>query len=536
MLLGAIDVGTNSIHLIVVELDPRFGTSRTILKAREMVRLGGGDALARGHLSKKAVQRGVTAIAKFAAAARAAGANDIRAVATSAVREASNREEFLAAVRATCGVVVDVLDDVEEARLIHLGVSRGYPLGDRVACIFDIGGGSTEFVVGDADRAFYLHSVRAGSLRLYDEYLRDDSAGSLGYRALEKYVRATIAPVAAQLADYRFDTLIGTSGTVLGLAALDVAETGIATQRSHGYVLRLDRVRALQKTMIKLGPIERRKMPGMNPRRSDIIVAGTAVVIAVMEALGRDELVVSDRALREGIVVDFLERNIAIARTLGNEQTRRFDAALGLARRFGQLDAHQYHVGALALQIFDGLSELHRFEPADRDALFAAAIVHDVGRAIAMSAHHKHGAYVVRNAGLAGWRPEEVELIAALVRYHRKSQPKPTHVEWANASPALRRKIEGLGGILRVADGLDRRRLSAVSALNLSVTATTVDLVLETTQDARSEIDGARFKGDLFERTFGRTLAFTTVERDGYATPFDSEPSVAEIDAASLSG
>jgi exopolyphosphatase/guanosine-5'-triphosphate,3'-diphosphate pyrophosphatase len=501
MLLGAIDVGTNSIHLIVVELDPRFGTSRTILKAREMVRLGGGDALARGHLSKKAVQRGVAAIAKFAAAAR-----------------------------------TDVLDDVEEARLIHLGVSRGYPLGDRVACIFDIGGGSTEFVVGDADRAYYLHSVRAGSLRLYDEYLRDESAGNLGYRALEKYVRATIAPVAAQLADYRFDTLIGTSGTVLGLAALDVADTGIATQRSHGYVLGLDRVRALQKTMIKLGPIERRKMPGMNPRRSDIIVAGTAIVIAVMEALERDELVVSERALREGIVVDYLERNIAIARKLGNEQTRRIDAALGLARRFGQLDAHQYHVGALALQIFDGLSELHRFEPADRDALFAAAIVHDVGRSIAISAHHKHGAYIVRNAGLAGWRPEEVELIAALVRYHRKSQPKPTHAEWASASPALRRKIEGLGGILRVADGLDLRRLSVVSALNLSVTATTVDLVLETTQDARSEIDGARFKSDLFERAFGRTLAFTAVERAGYATPFDSEPSVAEIDTASLLG
>ena len=176
MLLGAIDVGTNSIHLIVVEMDSRFGTSRTILKAREMVRLGGGEALARGHLSKKAVQRGVAAIAKFAEAARAAGASDVRAVATSAVREASNREEFLAAVRATSRVEIEILGDVEEARLIHLGVSRGYPLGDRVALIFDIGGGSTEFIVGDAERAYFLHSVRLGSLRLFDEFLRDESA------------------------------------------------------------------------------------------------------------------------------------------------------------------------------------------------------------------------------------------------------------------------------------------------------------------------------------------------------------------------
>ncbi len=537
MLLGAIDVGTNSIHLIVVELDPRFGTSRTILKAREMVRLGGGEALARGHLSKKAVQRGVAAIAKFAAAARDAGASDVRAVATSAVREASNREEFLAAVRATCGVTIEVLGDVEEARLIHLGVSRGFPLGGDIACIFDIGGGSTEFIVGDASSAHFLHSVKLGSLRLYDEYLSDEGSAALGYRALEKHIAATLRPVIAQLADFRFDTLVGTSGTVLGLAALDAAEAGGATQRAHGYVLRLERVRALQKAMLKMTPTERRKMPGMNPRRSDIIVAGTAIVVATMEMLGRDELVVSERALREGIVVDYLERNIAVARKLGDERTRRFDAAHALARRFGEGGAHPSHVGALALALFDGLSELHGFEPAERDALFAAALVHDVGRAIASSAHHKHGAYIVANAGLPGWRPEELELIAALVRYHRKSPPKPTHVEWANASPAQRTKIEGLAAILRIADGLDRRHLSIVSSVAVTIAPTTVRLRLDALQDVGPEIDGARFKSDLFERVFTRTLEFEVVAREHYGASFaDSEASVAETDAASLSG
>jgi len=537
MLLGAIDVGTNSIHLIVVEMDPRFGTSRTILKAREMVRLGGGDALARGHLSKKAVQRGVLAIEKFAAAARAAGASDIRAVATSAVREASNGQEFIAAVRATCGVDIDVLSDVEEARLIHLGVSRGYPLGGRVACIFDIGGGSTEFVVGDAERAYYLHSVRIGSLRLYDEFLRDESAGTIGYRALEKHVRATLVPVATQLADYRFDTLIGTSGTVLGLAALDAADAGVPSQRAHGYVLRLERLRALQKMMSHLSPAERRKLPGMNPRRSDIIVAGNAIVIAVMESLGRDELVVSERALREGIVVDYLERNIAVARKLGDERTRRFDSAHALARRFGPSEVHENHVAALALQLFDALADVHRFEPAERDALFAAALVHDVGRSIAASAHHKHGAYIVRNAGLTGWRPEEIELIATLVRYHRKSLPKPTHPEWATATPALRRKIEGLGGMLRVADGLDRRRLAVVSSIDVAVAHDGIRVKLDALQDVALEIEAALYKSDLFERAFATTVSFEAVPRPAYGAAFaDTEASVAEIDAASLSG
>jgi exopolyphosphatase/guanosine-5'-triphosphate,3'-diphosphate pyrophosphatase len=537
MLLGAIDVGTNSIHLIVVEMDPRFGTSRTILKAREMVRLGGGEALARGHLSKKGVQRGVAAIARFADAARAAGASDVRAVATSAVREASNRDEFLAAVRATSGIGVEVLGDVEEARLIHLGVSRGYPLGDRVACIFDIGGGSTEFIVGDAERAFFLHSVRLGSLRLYDEFLRSDETSLLGHRALEKHVRATLSPVAHQLADYRFDLVIGTSGTVLGLAALDAAETGATASRAHGYVLKLDRLRALQRTMVRMTAAERRKLPGMNPRRSDIIVAGNAIVIAVLEALERDELVVSERALREGLVVDYLERNIAVARRLGDERTRKFDAAHQLARRFGASDVHENHVGSLALQLFDGLVERHHFEPADRDVLFAAALVHDVGRAINPSAHHKHGAYIVRSAGLPGWRPDEVELVAALVRYHRKSLPKPTHPEWAAATPEMRVKIEGLAGILRVADGLDRRRLGIVSSLSVAPGEGRIRLLLDATGDAGPEIDAARFKAELFERAFAASLDIEAVVRTSYdPSSFDSEPSVAEIDPASLSG
>ena len=245
----------------------------------------------------------------------------------------------------------------------------------------------------------------------------------------------------------------------------------------------------------------------------------------------------SERALREGIVVDYLERNIAVARKLGDERTRRFDAAHALARRFGQLDAHENHVAALALQLFDALAELHHFEPADRDLLFAAAIVHDVGRAVAASAHHKHGAYVVRNAGLPGWRPEEIERIAALVRYHRKAMPKPTHPEWANATAPERAKIEGLAALLRIADGLDRRHLAVVTSIAATVGPVQVALTLGALQDVTPEIEAARFKADLFERTFGRTLALTAEQRVAYGSGFgEPEPNAAEIDAASLSG
>jgi len=536
MLLGAIDVGTNSIHLIVVELDPRFGTSRTVLKMREMVRLGGGDALARKHLSKRAVQRGVEAIARFAGEARKAGATEIRAVATSAVREAGNGDEFIAAVKAASGVTVDVLSETEEARLIHLGVSRGYPLYDRVACIMDIGGGSSEFIVADAERPFFLHSVHLGSLRLYDEYLRDVTSVALQYRKLVRHIKAVLAPVATQLNEYRFETMIGTSGTVMGLASLDAAAAGRPIRHTHGYVLRLDRVRELQAEMLGMTPAERRKLPGMNPRRSDIIVAGAAIVIEALELLGREEIVVCERALRDGVVVDYLERNIAVARRLGDERMRRFDSAHELSKRFGANGAHENHVAALALACFDQSVDLHRFEPADRDVLFAAALVHDVGRLVNASAHHKHGAYIVRNAGLAGWRPEEVELIAALVRYHRKALPKATHPEWANADPALRTKIAGLGGLLRIADGLDTRRLGVVAHVDISRSAGGITIRAHADQDIGPEVAAAQFKSDLFARAFGLVPEIVAAPAQIYESFEGDDASEAEIDAASMSG
>jgi exopolyphosphatase/guanosine-5'-triphosphate,3'-diphosphate pyrophosphatase len=536
MLLGAIDVGTNSIHLIVVEMDPRFGTSRTVLKAREMVRLGGGAALLRGHLSKKAIQRGIAAISKFALAARAAGAADVRAVATSAVREASNREEFLAAVRASSGVSIEVLSEMEEARLIHLGVTRGYPIGERTACIFDIGGGSTEFIIGDAHRPFFLHSVKLGSLRLYDQFLVDQHAAALGYRAMERHIREVLSSSAARFREHRFEVLLGTSGTVMGLAGVDAAGAGIAAQRAHGYVLRLERLRALQDAMVRMTPEERRKMPGMNPRRADIIVAGNALVIAVMELLERDELIVCERALREGLVVDYLERNLAVTRRLGDQQLRRFDAVHELAERFGGGAVHGKQVATLALQLFDGLTDLHGFEPAERDVLFAAALLHDVGRSISASAHHKHSAYIVRNAALPGWRAEEIALIADLVRYHRKTLPKPTHPEWIAASAETRRKILGLGALLRLADGLDRRHLGVVSLVEPRFESGAVRLRIEAQQDVAPEIEALHFKADLFDRAFNLPIVADVRERPGYVSAFDSEPSASEIQSASLSG
>ncbi|HTD32192.1 MAG TPA: Ppx/GppA phosphatase family protein [Candidatus Elarobacter sp.] len=503
MLFGAIDVGTNSIHLIVVELDSAFDTSRVVYKAREMVRLGSDDALESGRLSRKAMERGVEAIARFNEAAHARGAQRVRAVATSAVRETENGPEFRALVEERTGLQLEILDGNEEARLIHLGVANGYPLYDRVACIVDIGGGSTEFVVADGERAYLVDSVKLGSLRLYDAYLRGAPDPLRAARRLDAHVTEVLGPLIERVRRYRLDLALGTSGTIMGLAAVDAADRGLTVKRVHGYTLSRARLEALQRRMLLMSEAERRRMPGMNPRRGDIIVAGNAVLINALALLGRDEIVVCERALRDGVVVDLAQRDRALAQRLGDERAKRVDAVEALARKYEHLGGHQRHVARLALVLFERLAPLHNLAAGDRDLLWAAAMLHGIGRFVSDSAHHKHAAYLIRNTPLEGWRDEERELVAQIARYYRKAMPKPSHPEYAALAPADRRRVELLASLLRVADGLDIRHLGVVTDVAAVPEGGLVAVSAQAEGDPSSELDAAMEKADLFERAFG---------------------------------
>ena len=512
MLFGAIDVGTNSIHLIVVEIDAAFDTSRIVYKAREMVRLGSDDALVRGLLSRRAMERGVEAIARFVEAAHVRGAERIRAVATSAVREAENGGEFVALVEARTGLVLEILGGDEEARLIHLGVASGFPLYDRVACIVDIGGGSTELVVADGERSYLVDSVKLGSLRLYDAFLRGRSDPFQAAQRLDAHIAKVLAPVAEGVRRYRLDIALGTSGTIMGLAALDAAARGLAIKRVHGYALRRSRLEELQRVMLPMSEAERRRMPGMNPRRADIIVAGNAVLIGVLDQLGRDEIIVCERALRDGVVVDLAQRDRALAERLGDARVRRLDAVERMAQRYEHLGGHQRLVARLALELFERLAPLHGLIPGDRDLLWAAAILHGIGRFVAESGHHKHAAYLIRNTPLEGWRDDERVLVAQIARYYRRAMPKPTHLEFMALPPADRHRVEALAALLRIADGLDIRHLGTVTEVAAVQQNDRVVVSAQAEGDVASELAAAMEKADLFERVFGVRVALEAVE------------------------
>jgi exopolyphosphatase/guanosine-5'-triphosphate,3'-diphosphate pyrophosphatase len=507
MLFGAIDVGTNSIHLIVVEFDSTFDTTRVVLKDREMVRLGSDDALERGRLSSKAMVKGIDAISRFVAKARDRGAERVRAVATSAVREADNGDEFRVQVEAQAGIPLEVLSAQEEARLIHLGVANGFPIYDRLACIIDIGGGSTEFIVADGERPYLLDSVKLGSLRLYDRYLRGRSA-QRGARELNRHILATLGPLIDRVRRYRLDVTIGTSGTIMGLAALDAADRGIAPSRVHGYTITRERLEELQRKMLPMSENERRRMPGMNPRRADIIVAGNAILIGALGQLGRDEIVVCERALRDGIIVDMVAQDRALADRLGDERVRRIEAIESLAHHYEHLGGHQRHVGRLALALFERLAGVHQLAPSDRDILYGAAILHSIGRFVAESGRHKHSAYLIRNSPLAGWRDDERELIAQVARYYRKAMPKPSHLEFTMLQPVEKHRVEVLASILRIADGLDERGLGVVGDVTVRREDGRIAIVAQAEGDVSGELGAAMFKADLFERTFGVRATF----------------------------
>jgi exopolyphosphatase/guanosine-5'-triphosphate,3'-diphosphate pyrophosphatase len=507
MLFGAIDVGTNSIHLIVVEFEEGLASARVVFKAREMVRLGSGDALARGELDATSIERGVSTIARFVETARSRGATYIRAVATSAVREAANAERFVRAVEQVTGIRIEVLPELDEARLIYLGVARGFPIYDRLVCILDIGGGSTEFIVADAHRPYVLESVRLGSLRLYDAFLRGRDERKFPQRAMADEIRRVLAPLFARLSEYKFDAVVGTSGTVMGLAAVDAHAHGEPVNRVHGYELRLDRLRALQEKMLGMSEGERRKIPGMNPRRADIIVAGNAILIEALAGLKAESLIVSERALRDGMVTEFIESERK-GDSLLDETARRRRAMEVLALRYQSGGAHERQVASLALLLFDRLTALHGMGSGDRELLYAAAIAHDIGRYINPSAHHKHGAYLIRNSPLADWQPAQLEVVAAVVRYHRKALPKAGHLEVAAISPADRQRTEALASLLRIADGLDTRHLGLVYGLETEWRGRTLVVRAQAEQDITSELASAAHKADLFERTFSVRIQF----------------------------
>lgn len=503
MKVAAIDIGANSIHLVISRLHA-LGVREVLDRAKEMLLLG-RSAFRKGYIPKDELDRAVAVLKRYKAMAESQGVEAVLSVATSAVREARNRDEFVEKAEKEARLAVRVLSGEEEGRLIYAGVQDGLPRQIRRMGVIDIGGGSAEIVVGEGSRIGLVHSLKLGGLRLSAKF---PSRKGKALRSMEEYIRGEIGPIGHEVARSEVDAVFGTSGTILCLA--DLMGVREDSKPIFHHVLAETAERLLQES-----PKDLAKIPEIGEQRAETIGPGAVVLRVFMEEAGLKEILPCERALREGVVADYALRN-AERLEVRDEEIRdpRRRSVHFLARRLGAFDLHAQQTARLALRLFDGLVGLHGLDPEDRELLEFAALLHDAGYWIGADKHHKHALYLIRNGPLEGFTREEVRLIGLIARYHRGALPRSRHEEMEKLSDRAQHRVRALAALLRIADGLDRSHAGLVREINVSSNGSAVTLELESPGDLELELYAAERRSDLFRKEFDRDLRFR-VRRNG---------------------
>jgi exopolyphosphatase/guanosine-5'-triphosphate,3'-diphosphate pyrophosphatase len=414
-------------------------------------------------------------------------------------------------------VGVEVISGVEEARLIHLGVLQAVPVFDQQVLVVDIGGGSTEFIVGLGGEMLAARSLKVGAIRLTERFFGKEPVKRKAVDDARKFVMSYLPRVEQMVADSGgFEVAVGSSGTILNVAEMVRARQGAEPLRQVGMrsFTADDLAEVVDELASRPRAADRLAVPGLDPRRADIILGGVVVLEQVVQGLGIEELVISDFALREGVLLDVVRRRLA--GTLGHLRDLRYESVLHLAALVPGEREHCARITALAAQLFEGTRHLSGLSEEAEEWLEAAAILQNVGLVISHDRHHLHSYYVIRNSELlTGFTDHELEIIALVARYHRKSTPKARHLEYARLHEADQRVVEILSGLLRIAAGLDRTLSGAVSRLRVDggLMGRPLRILVETTPgiDADLELYSAQNRKDLLEDALGVTVEIESV-------------------------
>lgn len=463
--VAGIDIGTNSIHLLIASVDPELRSFSVVLTEKSTTRLGERDPVS-GDLSPEAIERAFTTLrhCRELAASHGVAPGDVVTAATSAVREAPNGREFLQSIQEQLGLAVDLVSGPEEARLIYLGVLSGMSFGDQPHVIIDIGGGSTELVLADGSDSYALTSTRIGAVRLQRDFVQDDPIPAKRVTFLRAFIQGALEPAVLKLRQGlkrlgKQPVLVATSGTAMAIAAMAAADEARPPLRMQGYRVSRQKLDEIVDRLLAMTPAERKAHPALNERRAEIIVPGALILQTAMGMIGAEELVISERALREGLIVDWMLRNDLIVDRFAFQSSIRQRTVLHQAQRYGVDVPRAERVAALALRLYDqsqGL--LHQDDGQGRQLLWAAAMLHSCGQHINVGAYHKHTWYLVRHGDLLGYSDSEHLMVAAIARYHRRSLPKKRHESWQLIEGRdQRRTVSSMALLLRLAVAMDRR-------------------------------------------------------------------------------
>ena len=467
-ILAAIDMGTNSFHMVVARIDPKLPAFTIIAREKDTVRLGDCEAKT-GCLKSEVMERAIATLGRFLDIAKTFNAEQVIAVATSAVREAPNGRDFLKQVAEELDLNVSLISGQEEARRIYLGVLSGMEFNNESQVIIDIGGGSTELILGDSSEPRCLTSTKIGAVRLTGQFVKTDPISREEFAYLQAYIRISLERPIDELRS-QFNAgeplrLIGTAGTIETLAAINAREKlGTVPSPLAGYQLSLKDLRDLVNRFRKLSYSERLAIPGMSDKRAEIILAGSLILQEAMTLLGIESLTVCDRSLREGVIVDWMLAHGLIENRLRYQGSIRQRSIMHMANKYQVNLEQSERTAAFALNFFD-LTQgiLHYWGTEERELLWAAAILHNCGLYVSHSAHHKHSYYLIRNGELLGYTETEIEVIANLARYHRKNPPIKKHDNFVILTKKYREVVSKLHPFLRLAVALDRRQIGAIS-------------------------------------------------------------------------
>jgi len=520
MKIAAIDLGSNSIHMVIVEVTGSGGF-RTIEREKEMVRLGAAT-LSAGRLPALAMKRGLETLLKYKRLLDTRRVDKVVAVATSAVREALNGEDFLDRVGRATGIWPKAISGEEEGRLIYLAALHSIHLEGRRALVVDIGGGSVELALGAGSRVEWTVSEKLGVLRMSERYSTSDPLSAKDEQRLVRHVEQTLEPHAARVREAGFELAVGTSGTILALGALAHAlEDGTAHETLHHVTVRAASVHDVRRRLVAMDLRDRQRLPGFDAARADIVVAGAVILDTVLQRLGVEEITLCEWALREGILLDYIHghpRSLARAEAYPDVRRR---SVVHLAERCAYDERHARHVAGLALSLFDATRPRHRLGEDERALLEYAALLHDIGHHISYPRHHKHTYYLIKNGDLRGFRPLEVEVLANVARYHRRGRPRKKHPAFAALPPEARRTVRTLAAFLRIADALDRSHRQVIDAVAVSARRGVLRLVCRAKGDCQLETWGAQRRRDLLQDTLGLEVRVTAtgakVARDASA-------------------
>ncbi|KGG16501.1 MULTISPECIES: Ppx/GppA phosphatase family protein [unclassified Prochlorococcus] len=488
--VAAIDIGTNSTHLVIASVDPSLHTFSIDLAEKATTRLGNRDK-DNGELTFRAKTRVFEALKRFKELAISHRVDDILLAATSAVREAPNGREFLIQIKEELALTVELISGIEEARLIYLGVLSGMTFGKQPHILIDIGGGSTELILADDQDARALSSTRIGAVSLQRDFVRHGSLSISRLNFLKTFIQGSLEPavnkISSRLKSKESAVLVATSGTALSIGALAASQEQDFVLRKHGYKISKEKLDDLIEKLLGMTIEQRRKLPCLSDRRAEIIIPGALIMQKAMQMLDIEEVVLSERALREGLVVDWMLRRGLLKDRYSLQGSIRKRTVIHQVERFSVNRERSARIANNALSIYENTQgSLHNDSGIGKDLLWAAAMLHLCGQHINLSSYHKHSWYLIRHCELLGYSQAEHLMVAAIARYHRKSLPKKKHDVWQLLENKEDRKIVSeMSLILRLASAMDKRPESVISSLK--VKQSSLEIIFELTPKKESD-------------------------------------------------